>query len=79
MLSNRFAAAEATLVPCLLAGSESGDAYEQEFIKMYCEGWYRKCRYAMFREALALLQQIWTRRAQEIDHFRVLWGIFVGS
>lgn len=67
------------LFPVFLAGSECVDAYGQEFVKMYCEEWYRKCRYAMFREALIVLQQIWARRDQEIDRFGVWWGNFVGN
>lgn len=67
------------LFPVLLAGSECVDAHGQEFVKIFCEEWYRKCRYSMFREALGLLRQIWARRDQEINPFGVWWGSFVGN
>ncbi|KAK5065227.1 hypothetical protein LTR84_001065 [Exophiala bonariae] len=67
------------LFPVFLAGSECVDRYGQDFVTLFCEEWYRKCRYTMFREALVLLRQIWARREQEINPFGIWWGLFVGG
>lgn len=67
------------LFPVFLAGSECADEYSRAFVETYCEGWYQKIRYNMFREALDVLRQIWSRKDDELDEFGVWWGSFVGT
>ncbi|KAK6366489.1 hypothetical protein LTS17_010574 [Exophiala oligosperma] len=62
------------LFPVFLAGSESLDSYSREFVRDYCEQWYQKCRYNMFREVSALLETIWAQRDLSHDNFSVWWG-----
>lgn len=62
------------LLPVFLAGSEAVDSYSRSFVDDYCERWYSKCRYSMFREASALLHDIWARRDRETNQFAVWWG-----
>ena len=67
------------LFPVFLAGSESMDLYSRNFVKEYCEEWYRNCRYTMFVETLELLQEIWTQKDMRRNDFSVWWGSIIGK
>ncbi|KAL7783097.1 fungal-specific transcription factor domain-containing protein [Trichoderma ceciliae] len=66
------------LIPIFLAGSETIGAYSRNFVKDYCEGWYRKSRYSMFMEAADLLTEIWAQRDGQNNEFKIWWGSLVG-
>lgn len=67
------------LFPVFLAGSESADSYSREFVGQYCTHWYRECRYGMFKDALAVLQQLWLQKDRDSENVNVWWGSFIGS
>lgn len=65
------------LLPVFLAGSEAMDVYSRSLVEQYCEAWYINCRYTMFKDTLALLQDVWARRDREANKFTVWWGPIV--
>jgi hypothetical protein len=62
------------LFPLFLAGSEAVDSYTRKFVQDYCKEWYQNCRYAMFIEALDLLQEIWAEKDRDKNNHAVWWG-----
>lgn len=67
------------LHPVFLAGSESSDSYSRKFVVEYFEEWYHGCRYAMFKEALELLREIWEQKDKNKNESRIWWGSIVGN
>ena len=62
------------LLPVFLAGSESDDSYSRMYVQEYCEHWFHRCRYRMFRDASALMTEIWAARDGGNRDARAWWG-----
>jgi hypothetical protein len=66
------------LFPVFVAGAESMDLYSRRFVKEYCEEWYKKCRYNMFREASGVLDEVWAMKDMSRNDSKIWWGGLVG-
>lgn len=67
------------LIPMFLAGSEANEYYSRNYVKEYCEGWYKMSRYNMFMEVADLLQEIWKQKDTQHNDFKIWWGSLIGT
>lgn len=63
----------------IFAGMECSDSYSRKFVVRFFEELRQWCKYAMFKEALDLLREMWQQRDNNKTDWRVCWGSVLGT